>query len=88
MRGQGDRTESRMTQRVLALVTIRMELPLAKITRDGDKSKSGGRGSRPGLVSSRTHRYQSGIRLTVGYRSLDLKEEFQGRDISHGILDI
>lgn len=31
-----------MTQRVLALVTIRMELPLAKITRDGDKSKSGG----------------------------------------------
>lgn len=55
MRGQGDRTESRMTQRVLALVTIRMELPLAKITRDGDKSKSGGRGSRPGLVSWRTH---------------------------------
>lgn len=69
------------------MVTVRMELPLTEIRRDGEKSRFGGRSSRSGLVGLRTPRYQSrSIKLTVGYISLDLKEEFQASDINHGIL--
>lgn len=88
-RGQRDRAESRMTQRVLALATTRVELPLTEIRRDGEKRRFGGRSARSALFSMRTHRsWNRSFKLTVGYMSLDLKEEFQARDINHGIISM